>query len=130
MLIKKIKTEHLSISITKNSIINFEKRPTQAILKDYLKNGINSKFAKELLYLLEQAKQNNNIKTIRASSFLMNQDISQTIIEILKKHGAICKMRNTNIVDFFAFFSVSITTLNIRNLKRMNWKIKECKLTL
>jgi hypothetical protein len=130
MFFKKITTKHLSASLTKHSIINFEKRPSKTILKDYLKNSTNSIFAKEIFDLLNKLKVNKTIKTIRVSSFLLNDTRGNTVINIFKEYGANCYERNINFSDIFSFIAVSIITLNIKNLKRISWKIKECKIIL
>lgn len=127
----KVQTKHLKALIVKHSIINFEKRPTKKIMKDYLKNGIDSEFAKELIYIIEELKKYQKVQSVKLRSFLLNDERSSTIIDICKSFGGTCKCKISNpFTDMFPFFATSIVVLNFKNIKRIGLTINECHINL
>ncbi len=127
----KIQTKHFRALIVKNSIINFEKRPTKETMKDYLKNGIDSEFAKELIYIIEELKKHQKVESVKLRSFLLNDERSNTIINICESFGGKCKCKISNpFTDIFPFFATSLVVLNFKNIKRIGLIINECRINL
>lgn len=127
-----IKTKHFKVKLVKNTIINFETKPSIGVLLDYKKNGISSKIIKELIELIRNLKKEDQVNTVELRSFLLNDELSTPIKEALENNfDTKCEHIKANFfIDKFAFFATSLILWNWKNMRRIGDKTVKCIITL
>jgi hypothetical protein len=127
-----IKTKHFKAKIVKNTIINFETKPSIGTMLNYRKEGTNSKIVTELIELINDLKKEETVKTIKLRSFLLNDKLSDPIKKALKNNFDIkCNFIKANFwIDKFAFFATSLMLMNFKNMRRIGKKTCLCIINL
>lgn len=122
------KTKHFSALLVKNSKINFEESVSISDLLDFKRNGAKSRLAQELIAIIGDLMSNPRVKTISLRSFLLSEQSSEPILEILQnRFGAICVEKRSNFfIDYLSFLATSIKLRNFKNLKRRRAIVKQC----
>lgn len=124
-MFKKERSKHFTATITKNSILNFEKRPSSETIRNFIKEGINSEILKELIFILDKLTKNKKVKKVTIRSILLDDErLYKPFCHVLEKYNYICNDKNINFIDKFSFFAVSLYTLNFRNFKKIKKKLK------
>lgn len=122
------KTKHFSALFVKNSKINFEKNISIGDLLDFKRNGTESRLAQELIAIISDLISDPRVKTITLRSFLLLEQSSGPILEILQnRFGAICVEKRSNFfIDYLSFLATSIKLQNFKNLKWRRTIVKQC----
>ena len=127
-----MKTKHFKARLVKNTIINFETKPTVGTMLDYEKNGIDSKIVKELIEFIYMLKQENKVQTVELRSFLLRGKFSKPVREAIENNfDTKCEFIKANFwLDTLPFIATSLVLLDLKNICRISTRTGKCIITL